>query len=228
MKAQKCGTRILFTCALLMIACSSQQIRPVRDASDLSVEDVRLIAFSVVRSEQLPLRGLEMVVLGDSRGEEVITRVEFAADAEAPVLGLYRLPAGTVRFGKLRFYAQEAWWETSIPGPEITAAENGLTYLGRIQLQSVQIKRYADSARKYPAAAQITVSDFAEEDLPRIFHQFRLVNTAPVMKSIAGPWGDSGHVQLAFRPIPGRDRSYDEWITGPVGPGVQGTPKSRQ
>ena len=123
-----------------------------------------------------------------------------------------------MRFGALRFYAKESWWETNVLGPEASVALPGVTYLGRIQAHSVQMSRYDDTGESFPAGVNVLLEDFGDEDIPDLYTRFQLPDTVPVSKAIPASWSQAEFVHLIYRPIPGRQKEFEAWVQGPVGP----------
>jgi hypothetical protein len=201
-----------------MTGCSSLQITPVRDASRHAETDGRLMAFSIDQSKYFPLRSLELTVDDGESGQVSMKRVNLDMNSDGPTLALFSLPAGEVRFGTLRFYSQGAWWETNNFGPDIQLSDSGLTYIGRVQAQSIQVNYYDDTGKSYPASVKVTLEDFSEEDLPRMYAQFNIPDSFQAAKAIPASWNDAEFAGLTFRPIPGRHGRSDFGIAGPVGP----------
>lgn len=212
---------VLALLVFLAAGCASPQIKPVRNASATLGEGKALVAFSVATAEPFAIGRIELRVSGNR--QEPITAAQVPVDWNGgdARLFLFEVPAGLAQFGQVRFVFLGEWWETREPGPAAAARPGSLTYLGRVQPYSIQIGRYVDTGRGYPAAVKIRVVDAREDDLSRLANDFALPAALPVTGAVPDAWGDTEFSELRYRPIPGRERvSYlDYWMsTRPLGP----------
>lgn len=215
--------------AMLIAACGTNQIKPVKNVSDNLGPDTALVAFSVSSAEPYAIQRMELVARGEPKETATPRTIAVRQGNRNEQVFVYSVPAGGARFGQVRFLIQGEWWETTDDGPEFSATPGQLTYLGRIQLESIKIGRYVDSGRRFPSGAKIGVLDAGEDDLTLLALQFALPLNMPVNKFIAGAWGDSEFTALDYQPIPGRDGRYNHWYwdVGPTGPAPPATQRPR-
>jgi hypothetical protein len=202
-KALSRNTTAMALAVLLGAACVQSPIRLVEGPAGLTGEVSALIAFSVDSAEPFALRGLTLVAAADSGASIRPGDVPIHPDEGNGQLFLYEVPAEAIRFGVLRFKYGQDWWETVGQGPAIPALPGTLTYLGRIQLHSVQVARYADTGRTYPAGARIAVTDAGDEDLVRLAARYPIAADLPLRRASPATWSDFDVVALRFVPRPG-------------------------
>jgi hypothetical protein len=209
--------------SLALAACHSAPIRPVSDASQPAGEGQALIAFSVLSGEELQLQKLEVLLPaadGSTRGRHDVTH---RANADAPAVYLLQVPAGAVRFGRVRLSVGGAWWESTEPGPEFQVEAGSVTYLGRISLGAVRLSAESDNGRRYLQAVRIDTADAIEEDRSRLEGDFALPPGFALHPAVPPSWAEAEFLSLRYRPIPGREQyneDFDDWGfgNGPVGP----------
>ncbi len=153
--------------------------------------------------EPFALRGLNLVPSDGSGASFKPGEVPVHPDGGNGQFFLYAVSAEAVRFGVARFKHGQDWWETVDPGPAIPTAPGTITYLGRIQLHSIRVARYADTGRTYPASARIVVTDASDEDLDRLAARYSATAGLPVRKAIPESWGSYEVVTLRFVPRSG-------------------------
>lgn len=214
-------TRSIALTAVVMLtgACAVNEIRPVRNASSAADEGTRLVAFSVANSDTLPVRYLQLLVSDGERKAQTAQAI-YVNHSRGERLYLFSVPEQGFRFGRIRFDFLGSWWETELPGPEISVAPGQVTYLGQLHPYSIRLQRYANSEHKYPDSVNIRFRDAGDRDLPRLFGEFRLSANIPVTEAIPAAWSDSEFTRLRYLPIPGHSDEMFDRIggSGPVGP----------
>ena len=171
---------ILVFVAMLGAGCATSPIERVKSVEAGVHERSALVAFSVVNAPAFAINRLELVAAGGSQGSARAKQVPVDwKSAEAQVF-VYRVPANGAQFDPVRFVFQGEWWETRDPGPEFTVVPGQLTYLGRLQPYSIQVDRYVDSGRGYPAAVRIRVLDARQHDLAWLVGENALSPDMPV------------------------------------------------
>lgn len=223
---------ILVFVAMLGAGCATSPIERVKSVEAGVDERSALVAFSVVNAPAFAINRLELVAASGSQDSARAKQVPVDWKGVEAQVFVYRVPANGAQFGPVRFVFQGEWWETRDPGPEFTVVPGQLTYLGRLQPYSIQVDRYVDSGRGYPAAVRIRVLDARDDDLARLVNENVLSPDMPVVGAIPDSWGGAEFVELDYRPIPGRlDRNtfWDMYGRGPVPAGPElPAPKPKQ
>lgn len=224
--------RILVFVAMLGAGCAAGPIERVKSTAAEMDGHSALVAFSVVNAPAFAINRLELLEAGDAQGQANGEQVPVDWKSSGEQVFLYRVSASRVRFGPVRFVFQGEWWETRDPGPVFPVAPGRLTYLGRLQPYSIQVDRYVDSGRGYPAAVRILVLDARDDDLAHLVSQNGLSPDMPVVEAIPESWSGAEFAELDYRPIPGRlDRNtfWDMYGRGPLPAGPElPAPKPKQ
>lgn len=183
--------------ALAVAACAPSQIRPVADVSGPIPGDEAVIAFSVVSAPPFALSALELSVEANGRERGETAEVSVQPNEGDGQLFLYSLPPGTARFGSLWFADDRGWWQTTDAGPTFTAVPGAVTYLGRIELNEIQLGKTEGDAL-HPTGVTLSVVDASEEDLPSFARLPALPVGMPVRKHIVGAWHEAGSVGIRY------------------------------
>jgi hypothetical protein len=209
--------------SMALAACHTASIRPVSNASVPTGEGQALIAFSMLSGEDLLLQKLEVLIPAADASTGGRHDVTHRPNAGAATVYVLQVPAGPVRFGRVRLSVGGAWWESTEAGPEFQVEPGSVTYLGRVSLGAVRLSAESENGRRYLQAARIDIANAIEEDRSRLEHDFALPPGFALQPAVPPSWAESEFLSLRYRPIPGREQyneDFDDWGfgNGPVGP----------
>ena len=193
-------TLIIISLALATTACTESQVRKIGEASPVEIGQEALVAFSI--DDIAPFQKIEFDIVRADRGGAYSPLGQIAVDRKGggEQLLVFELPGDEVRFGLARFRYGSDWWESVAEGPALSATPGRLTYIGKIQLQSIREGVYYDSGRKYPARVDIVISDAGETDMQQLATRYPSLEGYLVKSVTSEMWADYGNGSLRFVP----------------------------
>lgn len=194
-------TRVVICFGLIAFTAGCTGLSQIKPSQATISPESSVVAFSVNTSRLLeydmPMRAARLHLISNevwdkirlSEGETGLQRFLIGVPTQSIILYQFDLAV---------IHSFSYLYGTKGVGPRIQLTPGKITYLGRLEIEDIQLEENDDRTRGWPIAVNVVFSDALEDDLSAWKQEYKLFQNRLPVKRIVGNWGELEYIPVFY------------------------------